>query len=220
MKRIISLPAIATAAALFIGLVPAVPAQAATIKKRTVKVDVDGDGRNDTVTITYRGGERFRISVKTAKKRTSSVSLNSSSVYSEQDPWWGAAKLDKVKGHELLLLRGGGSDGYTIYVATWRKNRLVWQEAPKQAGRDRFEWTPYRTENQRGGYRLSTSKGKRFVKAATLTRSGNRWTGKIVTHQWKSGKWKKVSTTKVRLTESQAARYDNIQGVKIIRRPW
>jgi len=36
---------------------------------------------------------------------------------------------------------------------------------------------------------------------------------------WKSGAWKKLGSKKVKLTKSQAKRYNGISGVTIIARP-
>lgn len=197
------------------------PAPAALAPDRKVKVDVDGDGRKDTVTITTMTGDRYRVTAVTAKGRKSSVTITSTiEVDWGIEPYWGAAKLDKVKGYELLLATGGG-DGYTSVVLTWRANTLTRQPAPK-ARSSVYAWYALSALDWgRSGYRFSTKEGKRYVKQYTLFRMGTkRWEGTIVTSRWKSGKWTKTASKRVKLTNAQVKKYPGgFTGVTIVARP-
>lgn len=228
MTKKLTMPAITVALALTgAWLTPAstaaaaVPAVPALVPDRTVKVDVDGDGRKDTVKITTAASERYKVAVTTAKGRQASITITSTI---ENDwgiePYWGAAKLDKVKGHELLLATGG-SDGYTTVVLTWRKNKLVRQAAPK-ARSSKYAWYSLGyLDWGRSGYRFYNKKGKRYVQQYTLfLMETKRWEGTIVTSRWKSGAWKKTASKKVKLTKTQVKKYPSgFSGVKIVARP-
>ncbi|MGC3955260.1 MAG: hypothetical protein QM804_13610 [Propionicimonas sp.] len=213
MTGALLVPATAQAAA------PAAPKP----KPVRVKVDVDGDGRKDAVTVTKLSSTRYEIKVTTAKKRTSSIKITSTF---ESDwganPYWGAAKLDKVKGHELLVATGGG-DGWTTTVLTWRKNKLVRQAAPKDRS-SKYSWYAAALPDWLlSGYRFYNKSGKRYVEQYTLFKMGTpRWEGQLTTSKWTSKGWKKVGKTKtVSLTNAQAKKYNNggFIGVKIVARP-
>lgn len=198
----------------------AAPAKAKSV---TVKVDVDGDGRKDTVKVTPLSATRYKVTVTTAKKRTASLTITST-IKADwgMDPYWGAAKLDKVKGHELLLATGGG-DGWTTTVLTWRNNKLVRQEAPK-ARSSKYAWYAMALPDWgRHGYRFYNKNGGRYVEQYSLFKMGTpRWEGQLVTSKWTSSGWKKVGKTKtVSLTNSQAKKYANggFIGVKVVARP-
>lgn len=231
MTKPLAMPAVTVALALTGALVPASTASAAApeaapavpmaVPDRTVKVDVDGDGRKDTVKITTVSSERYKVAVTTAKGIKSSIKITSTI---ENDwgaePYWGAAKLDKVKGYELLLATGGG-DGYTSVVLTWRSNKIVKQAAPK-ARTTKYGWYAVGyPELGFGGYRFYTKDGKRYVQQYLLMNTGKkRWAGTIVTSRWKSGAWKKTSSKKVSLTKTQVKKYPGgFTGVKIVAKP-
>lgn len=198
----------------------AAPAKA---KPVTVKVDVDGDGRKDTVKVTPLSATRYKVTVTTVKKRTASLTITST-IKADwgMDPYWGAAKLDKVKGHELLLATGGG-DGWTTTVVTWRNNKLVRQAAPK-ARSSKYAWYSMALPDWgRHGYRFYNKNGTRYVEQYSLFRMGTpRWEGQLVTSKWTSSGWKKVGKTKtVSLSNAQAKKYANggFIGVKVVARP-
>ena len=225
MTRLRTLPALTMALALAgAGLAPAPTAVAALpglAADRTVKVDVDGDGRKDTVKITNPKSERYRVSVTTAKGRKASITLTST-IENDwgQEPYWGAAKIDQVKGYELLLATGGG-DGYTTAVLTWRKNKLVRQAAPKDRS-SKYAWSALSyLDWGRGGYRFYTKKGKRYVEQYLLLRMGTpRWEGRIVTSRWTSSGWSKTKAKNVKLTGKQLAKYPGgFHGVKVVAKP-
>lgn len=197
---------------------PALPALAAA---KTVKVDVDGDGRKDTVKVTQLSNTRYKVAVTTAKGRKASRTITSTI---NQDwglqPYWGAAKLDKVKGYELLLATGGG-DGYTSNVLTWRSNKLVRQAAPKRRS-STYAWYSLGIPDWgRSGYRFYSKNGKRYVEQYTLFKMGTpRWEGRIVTSRWKAGAWKQTASKKVSLTAAKVKKYPGgFTGLTIVARP-
>lgn len=208
-------PATATAA-------PATPEFAPTAAKPVkVKVDVDGDGRKDTVKVTRLSTNRYKVAVTTAKGRKKSIKITST-IETDwgMDPYWGAAKLDKVKGHELLLATGAG-DGYTTTVLTWRKGKLVKEAAPK-ARSAKYAWYSLGTDWGRHGYRFYSKNGKRYVEQFSLFKQGTpRWEGTLVTSKWTAKGWKKIKTKQVSLTTTKAKKYTTggFIGVKIVARP-
>ena len=225
MNRTRSLPAVAVSLALAVpavGLASGPSAAAAPLPQlaavRTVKIDVDGDGRKDTVKITKVKKHLYKVAVTTAKKRKASLLLTSTIATDWQiEPYWGAAKLDKVKGYELLLATGG-SDGYTTAVLTWRKNKLVRQAAPLDRS-STYAWYSLAIPDWGlCGYRFYSKAGKRYVEQYQLFKMGTpRWEGRLTTSVWKSTGWTKVKATKVKLTDKQAKKYTGgFQGVKIV----
>ena len=196
-------------------LLPATaPAQAAPLPPPTIStaMDVDGDGLVDTVELFKMPATRYLIQVTTAT-RISGVFFNSTypGDWGEPDPWFGAAKLDKAKGYELMVYRWGGDGvGFTVY--TWRSGRLVAEKAPA---------APLVSGWYLGGqgYRFFDSKGKRYVDVSALAgnTAGTIWTGKVVRSVWKSDHWAKLSTRKVKLSTAKANAYIGFNGVTILK---
>lgn len=200
---------------------PTVPTLLPTATKpkvvATAKVDVDGDGRKDTVKVTKLSSKKYKVAVTTATKKKSSITITSTIKRDwGEEPYWGAAKLDKVKGHELLLFTGGG-DGVSVAVLTWRKGELVKQAAPK-ARSAKYAWYSLGGDWGRHGYRFYTKDGKRYVEQFGLFKMGTpRWEGTIVTSKWTASGWKQTKKKNVSLTEAQAKKYPGgFVGVKIV----
>lgn len=219
--KIVKLAALAAGLALA-GSVLAPSTAVAAPEPVTVKVDVDGDGKKDTVTVTQTSSTKYKVKVTTHKKRTSSLTINSTIATDwGMDPYWGAAKLDKVKGYELLLATGGG-DGWSTTVVTWRNNKLVRQAAPK-ARSSKYAWYSAALPDWlRSGYRFYTKNGVRYVEQYALFKMGTpRWEGTITKSKWTSSGWKKVGKTKtVSLTKSKVKKYPGgFTGVTIAARP-
>ena len=202
------------------GAAAAVPhALPANVATRTVSVDVDGDNQADAVTIEQNGADTFVVNVVTAAGQDDVVQFTSTI---DDDwgiePWYGAARLDRVKGYELLVLTSGG-DGVMFRVLTWRNGGLVLERAPKKLMKGAYDWYLASLDWARFGYRFSTSNGKRYVRDFELFRNGKYWKGTIVKSVWKSGTWTKLSSRKVTLTNKQARRYNGLSGVTVIERP-
>lgn len=225
--KIVTLAALTAGLALAGSVISPTAAVAAPKPKPvTVKVDVDGDGKKDTIKISRISSTKYKVAVTTAKKRTAAIKITST-IQSDWgiDPYWGAAKLDKVKGHELLLATGG-SDGWTTAVLTWRNNKLVRQAAPKAAvnsGSGKYAWySAAMPDWSLHGFRLYTKKKVRYVERYNLFKMGTpRWEGTIITSKWTAKGWKKVGKTKtVSLTDAKVKKYPGgFTGAKIVARP-
>ena len=226
--RLIRLTALAGALALASGLlVPSAHAAAAVpattpapVATRVVHVDVDGDAKDDEVTVEQNGPDTFVVNVVTAAGKSDVVQF-ASTIDDDWgiEPWYGAGKLDGRKGYDLLLLTAG-SDGVLFRVLTWHNGKLGWEKAPQSRIEGAYDWYLADVGWARFGYRFATSKaGKRYVRDFELYASGTHWTGTIVNSVWKSGAWHKVSSKKVKLTARQAKAYHGISGVKIILQP-
>ncbi len=206
-------------------LVPSTQAAAArplampTVATRTVQVDVDGDGLVDEVTVEQNAPHSYVVNVVTAAGQDDVVQFASTI---EDDwgiePWYGAARMDRVKGYELLLLTSGG-DGVMFRVLTWRTGGLVFQRAPKTLMKGSYDWYLADLGWVRFGYRFTTTNGRRYVRDFELYRNGKYWKGTIVKSVWKSGAWRKVSSAKVKLTKAQAKTYDWLSGLNVIAQP-
>lgn len=223
VKLVVLTSALAIAGGL---LVPSARVAAATpltvpmdVATRVVAVDVDGDGQADTVTVEQNGADTFVVNVVTAAGADDVVQFTSTI---DDDwgiePWYGAAKLDKAKGYELLLLTSGG-DGVMFRVLTWRNGGLVLEEAPKKLMKGTYDWYLASLDWARFGYRFSTVDGKRYVRDFELFRDGNHWKGTIVKSVWKNGSWTKQWSKQVSLTKKQAKKYNGLSGVSVIERP-
>jgi hypothetical protein len=225
--RIVKTAALVGALALSGGmLVPATHAAAArpvtlptVVATRIVHVDVDGDGHSDEVTVEQNGADTFVVNVVTYAG-ADDVAQFTSTIDDDWgiEPWYGAAKLDGAKGYELILLTSGG-DGAMFRVLTWRHGALVAERAPKTLMKGSYDWYLADLGWARFGYRFTKNNGHRYVRDFELFASGKYWKGTIVKSVWKSGAWKKVNSKKVKLTKSQAKRYNGISGVTIIARP-
>lgn len=222
IKTAVLIAALALAAGL---LVPSAQAAGAAphtlpaVAVRTVEVDVDGDAVADTVTVTPLAATSYSVAVQTADGEVASATVHSSIAGDwGVEPWYGAARLDGVRGHELLLLTSGG-DGVMFRVLTWRSGTLVLEGAPRSLAKGAYDWYLADLDQVRFGYRFSTRDGRRFVKDVELFASGSRWKGTIVTSVWKAGAWKRTATKKVSLTASQAAAYRGLAGVTVVAKP-
>jgi len=225
--RIVKTAALIGALALSGGLlVPASHAAAArpvalpsVVATRHVAVDVDGDGHADDVTVEQNGPNTFVVNVVTYAGEDD-VAQFTSTIDDDWgiEPWYGAAKLDGVKGYELIVLTSGG-DGAMFRVLTWRSGALVQERAPKSLMKGSYDWYLASLGFAKFGYRFASGHGHRYVRDFELYASGKYFKGTIVKSVWKSGAWQKVSSKKVKLTKSQAKRYNGISGVTIIAQP-
>lgn len=198
------------------GNAEAAPA-AATKPTKSVKADIDGDGRTDTVTSQFKAG-RWLLTVKTAKRKTAKQTIP---VYTDGDVWldnplWGVAPLDHRKGNEILVVLGG-VDATVIRVFTWSGGTLKKAKAPVNVNRAQYNWLVTRHEWATFGFHFYTSKKKRYVRHYGLTLSGNRWRGTVTVLVSTSKGWKKVSAKKVAVKTSKLKRTypGGFTGVKV-----
>lgn len=113
--RLVRISALFTALALGGGMLVAAALPAAArpqalppVATRTVAVDVDGDHHADQVTVEQNGPTTFVVNVVTAAGKDDVVQFTTT-IQDDWgiEPWLGAAKLDGVKGYELLLATSG-----------------------------------------------------------------------------------------------------------------
>ena len=104
---------------------------------RTVYTDVNGDGKRDTVTLTYLGSNAFALTVKTTTGKTSTVRFTShvSADVPASASWYGASAIDGRSGSELIVARYPASrtttsDDAPISVYTWRSGKLAAAKVP------------------------------------------------------------------------------------------
>lgn len=190
---------------------PVQPAEPATpTVLRTVRVDVNGDSKADTVTVTALGGTQYELKVVTAKA-TATATFTSDADAGTAAFWGGAAKLDGVKGAELIVWAStpDAPDDFTVY--TWRKGALVAEKAP--ASPSRAGWWA----SGAYGVRFFTSHGRAYVDVAKIAAaSTNGARAKIVRSVWRGGKWVKVSTRTVKLSAARMDYYSGIQAPSIL----
>lgn len=227
MKKLAGIAATAVFATVLVN--PVASAAAPPVERResassrTLKIDVDGDKRKDTVQFTALDDTSYRIKVTTAKpKRTVTTTVTVDA--SDASPmWYGAGRLDGAKGAELIVTAGGMEESIWFDVLTWKKGALVLEAAPKSpAG---IGWGVYGAGSSWSGYHFFTSKKHRYVDAADMHGSGGldskgrykKVKATIIRSVWKSGKWRTVSKRKVTMTGAKASKYDNFGGVAITR---
>lgn len=187
--------------AMALSTVPAVTtsAQAATgvcsgvsYCKVVSRADVDGDGRADQVGLVQRSkapqGDWVTVRVRTAKGRTMSTS---------HEAWWygstwhGAAKVDGVAGHDLVVGTSVGAHLMTFRVITVRGGKLVTLKAPG----NQYRWYIDSSYSYNEGWTRSVSKGVVSMTYRGAVRS-TEWSHRLVTTRsvWRSGAWRRVSS--------------------------
>lgn len=197
---------LAAVAALGLGVTLCAPAAGAATGHDTrrpapnvaARVDVDGDGRRDTVTLTpirADGDPAVKVSVTTARRATSSLVVGTPWLYGNP-AWHGAADLDGARGAELVLHSGFGAHTQFWRVLTWRDGRLV-SESDPSSGDD--TWITDGALSISKGYRVEEHHGRRTLVASTYERNG--WgrratmSGTVTTFTWRRGDWRETSTT-------------------------
>ncbi len=207
-----------TAAATTATSTAAKPVPAGNVRHR---VDVDGDGRADTVTFrkvtTKRGLDYFRLAVTTARGATASTTVSTDEMGLPASTYWlGATGIDGVRGNEIVLdLVGGVGDATHILSYAWRGGRLAVVAAPDRPARwpdwD-LMWADF---GEARGWTFSQSGSTRFVTKHDYKRSSSgRFYGTDTRYRWASKGWQKVATTKVSgLRKAQADKVADLRGL-------
>lgn len=194
---------------------PTTPVPQKVTLVQTKHADVDGDGRRDTVRI-YNAGKkgeyvRWKVSVTTAAKKTSSLTFTNQGFGSE-DPWYGWAKVDGTRGAELLL-DNNTEDFNTLTVLTWQGGKLQLEKAPADPGSSKHQDTWSAPSETPNGFRFFTASGKRYVNVwmSTCQVPAGKVTGtcpiKTLRSVWRNGAWHTVGSvtkTKIPLAEAGA----------------
>lgn len=204
-------PRLALAAALSGALLisPSAGAAPAAVSRTTAtvvthRVDIDGDGRKDTVTlrlVSSRGDlNGYRLAVRTAKGRSSSlpVYVDNMNDPTPRDLWVGATGIDGVRGNEVILDLGGGLGDFAwIHTYTWRNGKLTPLAAPNSTRTSR-SWPVTFPPFPVSGWTFSMKGDTRYVVHHQLNASpsGRTYSGTNTTYRWTPKGWKKVSTAK------------------------
>lgn len=177
----------------------------ATGCKVVARVDVDGDGRADTVSSTptrANGAAAWTLRVVTARKAVAQVTYGTPYLY-EGPSWFGAARMDGVVGHELVVRTGWGAHTQYFGVYSWRGGKLVAQRAPGTRSREWFTDGAYWISQ---GYTGGLSKGRKTLTTRTYLRgegaSRKYFTGTATTYTWRAGAWRKTGSSTVRVHET------------------
>ena len=181
------------------------PAATQAAKTFTHRVDIDGDGRKDTVTlrlVSSRGDVNgYRLAVRTAKGRSSSLPVYVTENMNNPTPrdlWVGATGIDGVRGNEVMLDLGGGVGDFAwIHTYTWRNGKLTPLAAPNSTRTSR-SWTVTFPPFPVSGWTFSMKGDTRYVVHHQLNASpsGRTYSGTNTTYRWTPKGWKKVSTAK------------------------
>ncbi len=199
---------------------PAAP-RAQTVKTQNLRVDMDGDGKKDAVSVVTTVDDESRaatvvVTVTTAKRRTAHYTFGHSYWTDESPGLYAAAKLDKAKGYELIVNLEQG-DSWNTAVVSWRKDRLVTEIQPYRGSSGRTDvWSQDAEYIQ--GFKFFTSKGKRYVDAAMLGSDQETGNGRIYRSVWRSNAWHFVGSRKYKASWTKAAKaWTGFRGVKLIK---
>jgi hypothetical protein len=200
---------------------PSAPAETGTVIK-SIRADVDGNGKPDTVELIRLTANRFRLQVRTAEKVASvEFTADPADVLDATRVWHGAASLDGVKGAELVVNLWSAQRlqadlwSHDIAVYTWRHGALVAERAPAATRVKHWYLGDPETDSTQG-YRFFTKSGRHYVDVSDLTRTSTSWKGRITGSVWRNGNWVKVSTRKVQLPFSKADPYLSFNGPTIL----
>ena len=174
--------------------------------------DIDGDGRVDQVGIVARNvtssSGTITVRVRTATNKIMQTTGSKVSFWYNR-PFQGIAAIDGVPGKEIVVGDLTGAHAMQWRVVTYRKGRLVTLPPPPGSGLTRSSrWaTDGSYSFQLGWSRSVSSKGVVNLKRkdAHRNQSGRGHMGKTSVYRWKSGKWVKASTKKVRYKTEKAA---------------
>ncbi|BDV30332.1 hypothetical protein [Microbacterium terricola] len=225
-----TIPALASALALVAALGVSAPAAAASAEPAypnviaREKVDVDGDGVKDAVTVTQPKRLRYTIEVKTAAGERSSVTVRGN-VYERYrvSPVKWAAKMDGVKGYELIVELFERATIVRYYVLTWRDGELVKQMAPHP----RPEWDKYLwrvggalTDSfpVTRGYKFYTSNDNIYIVSYKAVKNGDAYGLVTAKSSWSSARneWVRYWVMDSDISKAQADRHPQIfEGAKI-----
>lgn len=182
--------------------------QAVTLMK-TKRVDIDGDGRKDTVRLYKLSASKWRVTVKTAKGKHASKKFTSTIArdWGLKSPWVGPNRMDGRKGAELPFMISGG-DGVVFRVLTWRSGHLV--NEPKLGGKSWYVGGPL-PEYQ--SYRFYTYNKVRYAEVAWLTPGDSALKtcgADVKRYAWKSSKWVFVEQHTVPTAAGVCQRYPGL----------
>lgn len=174
---------------------------AATKLVNTVLIDVDGDGRKDTVRVYKLSRTRWKVKVVTAKHKTITRVFTSTfpSDWGYRTPWYGAGELDGVRGYELVF-HLWGQDGTGRVAYTWRKGKLVVAKTPE----GKAQWYYGGPLPDYMGYSFTVVDGIHHVTAYSEEYLSETQVQLTQTdYAWQSGKWKKLKKSQKVVTDAE-----------------
>lgn len=190
-------------------------AGAPPLKSVTRRVDVDGDGRLDTITVRtiWRRGYDCRFTVTVSPARGAAVTMpvrmpNCENHFGADGLWAGSADVDGQPGSEFMLDFGGYMGDFPwLHTYAVRGGKIVALPAPGSSNR-LVSWDvvgPYPFPIS--GYTFSTRGGVRYVVHHELTpsRSGRTYTGTDTTYRWAGTSWARVSRAPAKPVSRAAA---------------
>ncbi len=171
--------------------------------RQVAATDVDGDARIDRIGWVQHSKKLVAIRVTTASGATMSRRINVEH-WPDGGAWAGAARVDGIKGRELLVGSSFGAHTPIYTMLTHRRGELVLTRSPRG---DNI-WYVDQAFNTAFGWWRSTHGGEvRMTEKAAYGRSDRTFAGRNTTFAWRSGRWVKLfSTRKVYATPRQAYR--------------
>lgn len=169
-------------------------------RKVQTRIDVDGDRKRDVVRTKRLRHGNSRVIVRTSRGKRLTRVVHA--VETSRARWFGATRIDGVRGAELVLSRGAIGDSAPFAVFTERHGRLVHLKAPRASNR----WQIYTGPAMVDGFERH-GKGRK----ATLTynklrprKSGN-WVGRAHHYRWRRGHWVRIDRDVIRAGTAKAA---------------
>jgi len=192
---------------------PFAPSSAATLPDTVVhataklakklRVDMDGDGRLDTVRL-YTSGKSYQVKVTNARKRT--ATYRGKLKQTGLDWYWGfkAAALDGAAGAEVMLQTDCTEECAVYRMLTWRKGRLVVEKSPE----GRTTWSVGGPAGEINDYYFSESGGQHYTDHVVGSETAEDCEADVTRWVWSSTKWTKQQATRVLLDcDTFVARY-------------
>lgn len=206
------------------------PSAGSALAPRAVvrRVDVDGDGRTDTVTLalsrTTRDTYRFALTVRPARGRIVTVPVTIGRYRTDLTPamvWTGAAPLDGVAGADLMLDLGGAVGDFAwLHAYTWRSGRLVNLAAPGATRKD-ISWhimgPPFAVSGYTVGGPLTGARTVTHHQLAGKEYAAATYRGTHTTYRWvggAAGSWQRTAVKDSGVVSAaKAQRYGGWTGV-------
>lgn len=171
-------------------------APTAAASASTLRADVDGDGKLDTISVAHLGAEKYRLTVRTATGKTVNAPYALDFMLRPTEkPLYAAVGMDGRPGAEIILRAGSGPHTWWYKVMTWRKGRLAIVNSPDTRTPDWFN------DGQAAGWTFYTIRGVRFADRYLLgsprPAGGGGYFGTRTTFRWGADSWQRVDSKAV-----------------------
>lgn len=168
-------------------------------RKVQTRIDVDGDRKRDVIRTQRLRHGNVRVIVRTSRGKHLSRTVHG--VETSRAHWFGATRIDGVRGAELVASRGAIGDSAPFTVLTERHGRLVRLKAPRAAS----GWSIYTGPGFVNGYERSGHGRKATLTYNHLGDRGKKWTGRTRDYRWRRGHWVRVDTDRIRARTERSA---------------